>query len=503
MTPPSLHGASTPPPSISVSTAGDPRRATNAGQPPQSLLRRLKLPNTFVLIFGLLVLIAVLTWFVPGGKYATVMVDGKPVIDPSSYQTVPSHPQGPAAVLMAPIKGFVEAGLIIGFVLIVGGAFAVLQATQAIDALIKSVAKAHERSALVRALLIPGFVALFSLGGATFGMAEEAIPFVLIFVPLALALRYDTFIGVAIPFVGSQVGFATAFLNPFNVGVAQGLAGLPLFSGLGYRFVCWVLFTGLTIAFLMWHAARIRRHPQASACFEDDQQRRADLDLAAMRAFTGIQMRQRLVLLAFAGTLVTMMLGVVKYGWYIEEIAAVFLAMAMVVGVLARMGAEAWVQHFLAGAKDLAGTALVIALAKGTVVLMRDAQIIDSLLHSLAPLVASEHATLSLYKMFGIQSVINFFIHSGTGQAALTMPVMAPLSDLVNVSRQSAILAFQFGELSTPIIPTSGITVGVLSLARIPFGRWVRWMLPLQLAFVVLALIMLAVPMLAPQWVGW
>lgn len=166
---------------------------------------RLKLPNTFVLIFGLLVVIAVLTWFVPGGKYATVMAEGKPVIDPTSYQAVPSHPQGPAAVLMAPIKGFVEAGLIIGFVLIVGGAFAVLQATQAIDALIKSVAQAHERSALVRTLLIPGFVLLFSLGGATFGMAEEAIPFVLIFVPLALALRYDTFIGVAIPFVGSQV----------------------------------------------------------------------------------------------------------------------------------------------------------------------------------------------------------------------------------------------------------------------------------------------------------
>jgi len=167
------------------------------------------------------------------------------------------------------------------------------------------------------------------------------------------------------------------------------------------------------------------------------------------------------------------------------------------------MGQDDWVRHFLTGAKDLAGTALVIALAKGTVVLMRDAQIIDAMLHALAPWVASEHAVFALHKMYGIQSVINFFIHSGTGQAALTMPVMAPLSDLVQVSRQSAILAFQFGELSTPIIPTSGITVGVLSLARIPFGRWVRWILPLQLVFVVLALTMLAIPSLAPQWVGW
>jgi len=324
----------------------------------------------------------------------------------------------------------------------------------------------------VRAMLIPGFVTMFSLGGATFGMAEEAIPFVLIFVPLALALRYDTFIGVAIPFVGSQVGFATAFLNPFNVGVAQGLAGVPLFSGLGYRFVCWVVFTGVTIAFLMLYARRIRQRPETSPCFADDQDKRAALDLQAIASFPGIQRAQRLVLLSFAATLVAMIVGVVRFGWYIEEIAAVFLAMAIVVGLIARMGQDEWVRHFLTGAKDLAGTALVIALAKGTVVLMRDAQIIDAMLHGLAPWVASEHAVFSLHKMFGIQTVINFFIHSGTGQAALTMPVMAPLSDLVQVSRQSAILAFQFGELTTPI-------------------------------FVALALTMLAIPSLAPQWVGW
>ena len=301
-----------------------------------------KLPNTFVLIFALLVLIAVATWFVPGGKYATVLVDGKPVIDPTSYQSVASQPQGVAAVLMAPIKGFVEAALIIGFVLIVGGAFAVLQATQAIDALIKAVARAHQDSAVVRAMLIPGFVTMFSLGGATFGMAEEAIPFVLIFVPLALALRYDTFIGVAIPFVGSQVGFATAFLNPFNVGVAQGLAGVPLFSGLGYRFVCWVVFTGVTIAFLMLYARRIRQRPATSPCFADDEEKRAGLDLQAIAAFPGIQRAQRLVLLTFAATLVAMIGGVVRFGWYIEEIAAVFLAMAIVVGLIVRMGQDEW-----------------------------------------------------------------------------------------------------------------------------------------------------------------
>jgi uncharacterized ion transporter superfamily protein YfcC len=424
------------------------------------------------------------------------MVNGRKVIVADSFQVIPAKPQGLTALLTAPIKGFVEAGLIIGFVLIVGGAFAVLQRTEAIDAMIKSVARAHGRSALVRAGVIPLFVTLFSLGGATFGMAEEAIPFVLIFIPLALALRLDTLTGVAIPFVGSQVGFATAFLNPFNVGVAQGIAGVPLFSGLGYRAICWAVATALTAGFLMWWAARIRRTPELSPTFAMDQERRKTLDLASFENFAGMSGRHRAVLGLFVATLAVMIGGVVKFGWYIEEIAALFLVMAISVGVVARLSADEFMAAFLQGARDLVGTALVIALAKGTVILMRDGQIIDSMLNALAPLVSSSTPVLAAQKMFLIQSVINFFIHSGTGQAALTMPLMAPLADLVGVTRQTAILAFQFGELSTPIIPTSGITVGVLALAGVPFGQWVRWMLPLQAAYFVMALVLLAVPAL-------
>jgi uncharacterized ion transporter superfamily protein YfcC len=189
-----------------------------------------------------------------------------------------------------------------------------------------------------------------------------------------------------------------------------------------------------------------------------------------------------------------MIFGVVKFGWYIEEIAALFLVMAISVGLVGRLNADEFVASFMAGAKDLVGTALVIALAKATVVLMRDGHIIDTMLHALVPLVESSSPILSAQKMFLIQSLINFFIHSGTGQAALTMPIMAPLADLVGVSRQTAILAFQFGELTTPVIPTSGITVGVLALAGIPWKKWARWMIPLQLMYLLMALALLAVP---------
>nr|WP_229481934.1 YfcC family protein [Massilia sp. JS1662] len=458
---------------------------------------RLRIPNTFVLLFAILALIALATWFIPGGKYETHLVNGKQLIDPASFHYVESAPQGLVALMKAPIKGFVEAAQIIGFVLVVGGAFAVVQKTDAIDTGIRSIARMHEHSALVRAALIPVFVTLFSLGGATFGMNEEAIPFVLIFVPLALALGYDTITGVSIPFLGSQAGFGAAFLNPFNVGIAQGIAGVPVFSGIGYRLIVWVATTTVTILFLMWYAARVKQNPTLSPTYVLDQTRRQEQPVhVGLDRMTG---RHKAVLAIFALSLAAMVVGVVKFDWYIDEIAALFLSMAIVVGIVGRLGPDNWVAAFMQGAKDLAPTALVIAIARGTMILARDAHIIDTMLHGLMPLVQSSHPVFAAQKMYLIQSVINFFIHSGTGQAALTMPIMAPLADLVGVTRQTAILAFQLGELSTPMIPTSGITVGVLALARVPWITWARWMIPLQLIYLILALVLLIPPCLM-QW---
>lgn len=456
---------------------------------------KLRLPNTFVLLFMILAMIAIATWLVPGGQYGTVMVDGKPRIDPASFQYIASNPQGFVALMMAPIKGFVEAAQIIAFVLIAGGTFSVLQRTEAIDSMIKTVAKAHTSSAFVRATMIPVFITMFSIGGASFGMAEEAIPFVLIFVPLALALGYDSVVGVAIPFVGSQVGFAAAFLNPFNVGVAQGIAGLPLYSGMGYRVLVWVIATALTAGFMMWYAARIKRRPELSPTYLIDQEKRKE-KMVSVDGFERMTGTHSLVLFLFVAFMVTMLVGVTRFEWYINEIGALFLVMAIVIGLVGRLSADEFVAAFIQGAKDLVTTGLVIALAKGTVVLAREAHIIDTMLHGLMPLVQSASPIFAAQKMFVIQTVVNFFIHSGTGQAALTMPIMAPLADLVGVTRQTAILAYQLGELTTPMIPTSGITVGVLTLARIPWITWAKWMVPLQLMYFVMAMLLLVPPCL-------
>jgi uncharacterized ion transporter superfamily protein YfcC len=457
--------------------------------------KKFKLPHTFVLLFSILALIAAATWLVPGGKYETHLVNGKQLIDPSSFHYIASAPQGLTALMKAPIKGFVDAALIIGFVLIVGGAFSVLQKTEAVDSMIKSLARAHDSSVFIQKALIPVFVTMFSIGGATFGMNEEAIPFILIFVPLALALGYDTVTGVSIPFLGSQVGFSAAFLNPFNVGIAQGIAGVPVFSGWGYRLIVWFIATAITIVFLMWYAARVKKTPELSPTYALDLEKRREQP-HGLGEFHGMTGRHKLVLAIFVGSLVIMVGGVVGYDWYIDEIAALFLTMGIVIGLVGKLDSTQIVEGFIQGARDLVGTALVIALARGTMILARDAHIIDTMLHSLMPLVQSSSPIFAAWKMFGIQTVINFFIHSGSGQAALTMPIMAPLADLVGVTRQTAILAFQFGEFTTPMIPTSGITVGVLALARIPWITWARWMVPLQLIYAALALALLVPPCL-------
>lgn len=457
--------------------------------------KKFKLPHTFVLLFIILALIAAATWLVPGGKYDTHLVNGKQLIDPSSFHYIASAPQGVTALMKAPIKGFVDAALIIGFVLIVGGAFSVLQKTEAVDSMIKSLARAHDSSVFIQKALIPVFVTMFSIGGATFGMNEEAIPFILIFVPLALALGYDTVTGVSIPFLGSQVGFSAAFLNPFNVGIAQGIAGVPVFSGWAYRLIVWFIATAITIVFLMWYAARVKRTPELSPTYALDQDKRREQP-HGLGEFHGMTARHKLVLAIFVGSLAIMVGGVVGYDWYIDEIAALFLTMGIVIGLVGKLDSSQIVEGFIQGARDLVGTALVIALARGTMILARDAHIIDTMLHSLMPLVQSSSPIFAAWKMFGIQTVINFFIHSGSGQAALTMPIMAPLADLVGVTRQTAILAFQFGEFTTPMIPTSGITVGVLALARIPWITWAKWMVPLQLIYAALALALLVPPCL-------
>jgi uncharacterized ion transporter superfamily protein YfcC len=458
---------------------------------------KFRVPNTYLLILSLLVLIAALTWVIPGGKYDRTIVNGREVVVPNSFKYVESNPQGIFDLFISPLKGFVEASLIIGFVLIVGGAFNVLARTEAINSLINKLAKAHSKSNLMRSFFIPVLFMMFSLGGATFGMNEEIIPFVLIIVPICLALGYDSIVGVAIPLIGAHIGFASAFLNPFNVGIAQGIAEVPLFSGIGYRVICWAISSTLALLFLLWYVRRLRKNPQISPMYEEDLFRKQNENFEVVyNSNIHFSLRHKLVLITFSLALILLVIGVVEFQWYIEEIAGLFFIMGILVGIIGKLKSYEIVKAFVDGAKDLVGTALIIALARATLVLSRDANIIDTILYGLSPFIESSSPIFSAQKMFIVQAIINFFVHSGSGQAALTMPIMAPLADLTGVSRQTAILAFQLGEYTNIIIPTSAVTMGALSMARVPWDRWAKWVLPLMIALFILGFLLLIPPFL-------
>ena len=452
--------------------------------------------NTLVMVYAVVVLVAVATWVVPGGEYRREVKEGRTLVVPGSFVPGESVPQGLGAVLAAPVRGFVDAATIIGFLFVIGGAFMVIQKTGAITVSLQRMATTFARKPHLQKYFIPATMTLFALGGGIFGMCEETMPFVLIFIPLAISLGYDSLVGTAIPFLGAAAGFAGSVFNPFTVGIAQHIAELPVYSGYEYRIVIWVISTVSMITFVMLHAARVRKHPEASPVFTQDQERRRNLQLNGHED-QPVTLRHKLVLAAFALTMVLLVYGVLRHGWYITEIAALFMGLGLVAGPLGRLSLAKAADAFKEGARDMMGVALIIGCARAILVVATDGKIIDMLLYSMANVITNFHPIVASQAMFVAQGIINFFVHSGSGQAALTMPVMAPLADVVGISRQTAVLAFQFGEgWINPILPTSGVTMGVLGLAGISWERWFRWMLPVQIYFFILALLLMIPPFL-------
>jgi uncharacterized ion transporter superfamily protein YfcC len=440
-------------------------------------MSKLKAPNTYVIIAAIIVICAMMTWILPGGQYIKAH-DGT-----VSYEAVDSVPQT-WQVFSAIYHGFVKQAGIIIFILVVGGAFWLLNATGAVEAGIKrfiAVIGNNDKIVLV-ALTI-----LFSLGGAVFGMSEETIPFVGIVVPLAISMGYDAFMGMLVVYVASNVGFSSAFLNPFTVGIAQGMANLPLFSGMGYRFFCWSILTVLLAIFVVIYARKTKK--QSS-------------DVGSVDA-EPLTRRQAWVLATLALTVIWLIIGVTCFEWYLPEITGLFLAMGIVCGLIAGFTSGKIVNELMAGAKDILSAALVVGFASGIIVILQDGKIIDSFLHSMQEGLDGTGKVGSLSAMYGIQAIINFLIPSATAKAAITIPIMAPFSDMVGVSRQAMVLAFQFGDGFTNMItPTSGVLVAALAMARIPYSKWVKWIWKMVLMLLVLGFLLL-LPTALFNLTGW
>lgn len=485
---------------------------------------RLRVPNTYVIIFTVLLVCAVSTWFVPGGN-------------PQTWQ-----------VFSALYEGFSQQAGIIAFVLVIGGAFWVVNSTKAVDeGIMKFISKVQglERFSLIRKLGVGNIVItlimlLFGLFGAVFGMSEETIAFVAVAIPLAKRLGYDEFTGVCMVYVAAHVGFAGAMLNPFTIGIAQDMSDLPLFSGIEYRIVCWIILMTVAIAFTLWYASRIRKpienssedvHTEeshtgkgsgvsawicfgiltavlvlfsvfyASECVITLGQSKFDTPwllwvltgLFAVVSIPALLKSSRMFILnMLMFCILFMVVGVMGYGWYLQEICALFLALAVASGFAAGYSADDIAKEFIAGAKDIFSAALIIGFAAGIIVILKEGQVIDTMLNAMASALDGTGRAGALGTMYGIQTFINVFIPSASAKAAVTMPIMAPFSDLIGVSRQATVLAFQFGDGFTNMItPCSGVLMAVLSVAKIPYEKWFRWAWKFILALILLGFILL------------
>ena len=451
------------------------------------------MPNTLVLIFLTLVLTALCTYIIPGGEYKRVEKNNRKVPVANSFHHVPSQPQG-WSIFTSSIKGFSEAANIIAFLLIIGGAFSIIQETGAITSGIHKATLLLSKNKKLHIIFIPVMMIIFSLGGAIFGMCEEVIPFVIIFIPLSISLGYDSIVGLSIPFLGAAAGFAGAFFNPFTVGIAQELAGIPLYSGFAYRIIVWFIITFVTIAFVMVYAIKVHKNPQFSIVYDLDCIKKEKME--ALSNTVTLNVRHKIVLSIFFLSIVLLVIGILKWQWYISEIAGLFLGMGIVCGILGGLNSEATAKAFTNGAKDMINPVLIIACARAILVIATEGKILDTILYSLAFFISYFPPIITSWLMFYVQAVINFFVHSGSGQAALTIPIMAPLSDLTGITRQTAVLTFQLCELINPILPTSGVTMGVLGLAGIPWTRWVKWMGILTIIYCILAMILLIWPVM-------
>ena len=459
-------------------------------------------PTAYTILFALIVIVAALTWIIPAGQYDRAMNDevGREIAVPGTYQTVDPNPQGFVEVMLAPVAGFYDPDSYAAnaidvalFVLLLGGFLGVVNATKAIDTGIQT---AMGRMKGREIWMIPILMSLFALGGTTYGMAEETLAFYALLIPVVIAAGFDAVTGVAIILIGAGIGTLGSTINPFATVIASNAAGIPFTEGMALRLV--ILIGGLLtcIAYVMRYAAKVKADPSCSVVAKQREAHRRIFLNDANAEFSEPKLTgtQKLVLVLFFATFAVMIWGVSSQGWWMAKMGALFFGMAIVVGLVARMGEKKLTSAFVDGAKDLLGVALVIGLARGIVVIMEQGLIADTILNSAADTLGglSEIAFINL--MLWIEIGMSFLVPSSSGLAVLSMPILAPLGDFASVSRDLVVTAYQSASgLVNLITPTSAVVIGGLAIGRVSFDRWLVFVWPLLLILTIFIMAALSV----------
>ncbi len=478
--------------------------------------KKFNMPDTYVIIFFVVIFAAILTHTVPVGKFQMEKVtyvaetgvektrdvpvagsfayeldeQGKPLVKGVKF----FEAGGEVGVSNYVFEGITSGDKwgtavgVIAFILITGGAFGIILRTKAVEAGLFSLIKKTKGSEY---LLLPVIFFFFSLGGAVFGMGEEAIPFSMVLIPIVIGMGYDAITGILITYVSTQIGFATSWMNPFSVAIAQGVAGIPVLSGASFRIVMWIFFTSLGILFTLRYAKKVKENPESSLSYKTDVYYRNEFNSLEHRDME-FKLGHKLVLLVVILGMIWIIYGVIKFGYFLPEIATQFVIMGVLSGIIGvifkldGMKINDIATSFRKGAEDLIGAAMVVGMAKGIVLVLGgaeagEASVLNSILNWVAIGLGGLPSTICAWVMYIFQSVFNFFVVSGSGQAALTMPIMAPLSDLVGVPRQVAVIAFQLGDgFTNLIVPTSGILIAVLGIAKLDWIVWAKFQIKFQ-----------------------
>ena len=440
--------------------------------------KKKEFPNVLVILMALIIICTLLTYVIPAGTYEQIKNEatGRMVIDPASFKYVDKTPVGLFGMLLSVEEGLIAAASISFMIFMAFSSLFTIEKTGAIDAIINSMTKKIKDKPKSANLMIAITMAVISAWGSTGTLSyEEIIAFVPIFVTLSIALGYDALVGLGMSFVAVGIGFASSTINPFTVGVAQGIAELPLFTGLRYRIIILVVMTAMTIAFVLMYANKIKKNPSKSLVADVDY---SEFVLSAERAETIMTKERILTLIALLIAVIIMAYGLIEKGWYINEVAAIFIGLTLATGIINKWSPNKLAGIFIEGLSKGVLSALVVGFARGVLVVLAKGQIIHTIVHAFAEALANMSLYVSSIGMLIFQTLLNFLIPSGSGQAAVSMPIVTPIADLIGMNRQIAALIFQFGDgYSNLLWPTGFLLIGC-AIGKIPINKYYKWFIP-------------------------
>lgn len=458
------------------------------------------LPHVYTLAFVLIIVFAVMTWILPSGQFQRQLIDTpageREVAISGTYKVIEKVSndgadlrQGLLEILMAPTRGIQAAADVVAFILLIGGTFQILTKTNAMNMGIRRVIRKLQGKEV---LLIPILMLLFGIGGTTFGMSEEVIPFYIMLIPIFFAMGYDSMTTFMVVFLGPQIGYAASTTNPFNVLIAQGVAGIQGNPQLIYRFIWWIILMTISIIFVMRYASKVHKNPASSITYKDDQLKKQEF--AMDEENTEFSLRHKLVLGIFALGMGTIVFGILKYHWYMDEISAIFLVMGILMGIAGGLKEKEIAEEFVTGVKDLAFAAVVVGVCRGILVVAEGGMIIDTILNSLSNSLANIGSVAFTTVMYLVQSLLSILVPSSSALASLTMPIMAPLCDLQGVNPEASVTVMQFAnQLTNMISPTAGMTVAGLAVCKISFGQWWKTIWKFFIVITILAMVFCAI----------